>query len=697
LHPKVTILVEMKKIKILVVLLMAAVMANATNDSLVHNLNFNVGGGYHSLIYKPLDGKWKGAFDGLVGFNYQVMFTDSWGLSVGAQLSNNRASAVYNFTVDASSYAHPDMVDGGTYTAEKQYTNWAERQRVMALDIPIQAVYMHAINNKWDLRTALGLDLNFVAQNKYFTYDGQYTMTGYNNGVALDPVPSAGFETRDYGVTGSYNNMLPINVGLSFDLGARYRFVETAGFYFGVYCQYGFVNYLKATNQDMFTVGEEGPVYNGAWNSDRVNAVNPLQVGIKLGFDIYLHKTESAAGKKRRLAREKAIADSIAAAERAKFLADSLAEAERLRQEQLRLERERAERERLAKEDAAERLRKREKFIRDSIAAAIAADSVRLAALQKELDRLANIINLNVHFQQFKSTPILNEKGEQAMKDLSALMKKNPDITLNVIGHTDDVGEEEANIRMGQMRADEFKLVMIAAGIPAKRLVTDSKGESEPIASNATAAGKALNRRIQLKPTAYVSDEAVREAMERMAKAEGMSAEQLDRYLDHAPDTMEIKPLTQVKREELEKNIYVMRKQAVYRGTGTKGSVTLTKIGDEAARIVRSILIAYPHLAIEIIGNTDNTGNSKDNMITGQYKAERFRETLIGMGFPVDRIYCNSNGDKKPIADNATPEGRAKNKRFEVEIIELKNNADKENHQKEDGERMRAIEGVTNR
>jgi len=687
----------MKKITFLVVLLMASVMAKATNDSLAHNLNFSVGGGYHSLLYKPLDGKWKGAFDGMVGFNYQVMFTDSWGLSVGASVMNNRASAVYNYTVDASSYAHPGMIDGAVYTAEKKYTNWAERQRLISVDLPIQAIYQHEFDQRWALRAGLGLDFSFVAQNKYYTYGGQYSMTGYSNGVALNQTPAAGFEIRDYGMTGFYNNVLPINVGLAFDLGARYKFVETAGIYFGVYCQYGFVNYLKATDQDMFTVSDKGSVYNGAWNSNRVNAVNPLQVGVKFGFDINLEKTESCAGKKRRLAREKAIADSIAAAERAKFLADSLAEAERLRQEQLRLERERLERERLAREDAAERLRKREQFIRDSIAAAIAADSVRLAALQKELDRLANIINLNVHFQQFKSTPILNEKGEQAMKDLSALMKKNPDITLNVIGHTDDVGEEEANIRMGQMRADEFKLVMIAAGIPAKRLVTDSKGESEPIASNATAAGKALNRRIQLKPTAYVSDEAVREAMERMAKAEGMSAEQLDKYLDHAPDTMEIKPLSKTKREELTKNIYIMRRQAVYKGTGTKGSVTLTKIGDEAARIVRSILIAYPHLAIEIIGNTDNTGNSAANMITGQYKAERFRETLIGMGFPVDRIYCNSNGDKKPIADNATPEGRAKNKRFEVEVIELKNNEDKAKHMEADGVRMRAIEGITNK
>jgi len=682
----------MKKITILVVLMMTAVMANAINDSLVHNINFNIGGGYHSLIYKPLDGKWKGSLDGMVGFNYQVMFTDSWGLSVGAQVMNNRASAVYNYTVDASNYVHPGMAMGSVYSAQKTYTNWSERQRTVSVDLPIQAIYQYAINQKWALRTGLGLDFSFLAMNKFYTYDGQYSMTAYNGDVALNPVPQAGFEIRDYGITGSYNNVLPINVGLSFDFGARYKFVETSGIYFGIYCQYGFVNYLKASNQDMFTVSDNGPVYNGAWNSDRVSAVNPLQVGVKFGFDINLNKTESSAGRKRRLAREKAIADSIAAAERAKFLADSLAEAERLRQEQLRLERERLERERLAREEAAERLRKREQFIRDSIAAAIAADSARLAALQKELDRLANIINLNVHFQQFKSTPILNEKGEQAMKDLSALMKKNPDITLNVIGHTDDVGEEEANIRMGQMRADEFKLVMIAAGIPAKRLVTDSKGESEPIASNATAAGKALNRRIQLKPTAYVSDEAVREAMERMAKAEGMSAEQLDKYLDHGVDTMEIKPLTKAKREELEKNIYIMRRQAVYRGTSTKGAVTLTKIGDEAARIVRSIMIAYPHLAIEIIGNTDNTGSSADNMITGQYKAERFRETLIGMGFPVDRIYCNSNGDKKPIADNSTSEGRAKNKRFEVEIIELKNNADKEKHVEEDGERMRAIE-----
>jgi len=65
----------------------------------------------------------------------------------------------------------------------------------------------------------------------------------------------------------------------------------------------------------------------------------------------------------------------------------------------------------------------------------------------------------------------------------------------NVVGHTDNEGSSTTNMRLGKGRADFARDYLIKNGIAAAKIITASKGESQPIASNATDAGKAENRR----------------------------------------------------------------------------------------------------------------------------------------------------------------------------------------------------------
>lgn len=66
------------------------------------------------------------------------------------------------------------------------------------------------------------------------------------------------------------------------------------------------------------------------------------------------------------------------------------------------------------------------------------------------------------------------------------------------VGNTDSIGTDAYNMALGQRRAAAVKAYLVSKGIPADRIYTDSKGKSNPIASNATAEGRAQNRRVDL-------------------------------------------------------------------------------------------------------------------------------------------------------------------------------------------------------
>ena len=74
------------------------------------------------------------------------------------------------------------------------------------------------------------------------------------------------------------------------------------------------------------------------------------------------------------------------------------------------------------------------------------------------------------------------------------------DYDVTIIGHTDSKGTNEYNMKLGMRRAESVKAKMIEFGVPASRIVgVESRGEEEPVATNDTAEGRALNRRIEFK------------------------------------------------------------------------------------------------------------------------------------------------------------------------------------------------------
>lgn len=82
--------------------------------------------------------------------------------------------------------------------------------------------------------------------------------------------------------------------------------------------------------------------------------------------------------------------------------------------------------------------------------------------------------------------------------NLATSMKNNPETNIMIIGHTDADGTDTYNQGLSVRRADAVRAYAISQGILAARVTPVGKGESEPIADNTTASGKAQNRRVEI-------------------------------------------------------------------------------------------------------------------------------------------------------------------------------------------------------
>ena len=95
---------------------------------------------------------------------------------------------------------------------------------------------------------------------------------------------------------------------------------------------------------------------------------------------------------------------------------------------------------------------------------------------------------------------------KQGRATLDQLAQKLQAMDLSVvitIGHTDFVGSDVYNQKISKQRAAALRGYFVGKGVDAARIKSEGRGEKEPIASNATAQGRALNRRIEIEVTGY--------------------------------------------------------------------------------------------------------------------------------------------------------------------------------------------------
>ena len=91
---------------------------------------------------------------------------------------------------------------------------------------------------------------------------------------------------------------------------------------------------------------------------------------------------------------------------------------------------------------------------------------------------------------------------------------------------------------------------------------------------------------------------------------------------------------------------------------------TLSALAEKIRDIRLEVVIA--------VGHADWTGTDAYNLRLSRARAEAVKRFLVGQGIEANRIFTEGKGERSPIADNRTREGRAKNRRVEVEAIGTK-------------------------
>ena len=116
--------------------------------------------------------------------------------------------------------------------------------------------------------------------------------------------------------------------------------------------------------------------------------------------------------------------------------------------------------------------------------------------VQRQQNNLSITMKSDVLFDTGSS--LIKPGAQDEIARIADILNRYPQTRVTIEGHTDSIGSESNNMRLSEARATAVGDALAARGVDPGRVTTVGLGESKPIASNATEAGKQLNRRVTL-------------------------------------------------------------------------------------------------------------------------------------------------------------------------------------------------------
>lgn len=108
-------------------------------------------------------------------------------------------------------------------------------------------------------------------------------------------------------------------------------------------------------------------------------------------------------------------------------------------------------------------------------------------------ETIAIVTNINFDFDRDQ----IREDAKPKLATVLNILKENPSIRVRIIGYTDSTGPEQYNLQLSERRAASVRRYLNERGISMTRMSVLGRGEADPLVSNATRAGRAVNRRVE--------------------------------------------------------------------------------------------------------------------------------------------------------------------------------------------------------
>ncbi|HJR15439.1 MAG TPA: OmpA family protein [Gemmatimonadales bacterium] len=272
------------------------------------------------------------------------------------------------------------------------------------------------------------------------------------------------------------------------------------------------VDYIPSPSIELYPAGAAEPDHNVNWN---------IQVGLGFllgGRRAAVAERETPAAPRADTLAMQARQDSLAEAARQDSLrrAQEAAQAEQNRiRDSVRVAEERANARQQALQDSLRRVTQEDSIraaaLRDTLR--LTRDRARIASIRDSLERMALRDSLRllmakpqtrltlrgVNFELGKS--VLLPVSRDILSEVARSLVANPDVRVEVAGHTDSTGSRAVNERLSLARAEAVKEFLVENGVAADRMTVQGYASTQPVASNRTASGRAQNRRVELRRT----------------------------------------------------------------------------------------------------------------------------------------------------------------------------------------------------
>lgn len=278
----------------------------------------------------------------------------------------------------------------------------------------------------------------------------------------------------------------------------------------------------------------------------------------------------------------------------------------------------------------------------DAEAAAAEAKARELAAMSRP-EICADEIGAILEAQSIQFRPgsaDISPESRGVIAAIADVLRSCPGAQLEVAGHTDSQGREETNLALSTKRAEAVKAALEAQDLPLIIFRARGYGAEYPVAENESEAGRRLNRRIEL----TLFEDSPKEAETVATPADGLPSAECAARVDDVLD-----------QDAIEFDV---------------GASAISPGSQPVIAALAETLQQCHGTHFEVGGYTDSLGEAEVNLRISAERAKAVLDALQAEGLP-ETVTLSSRGygAENPIADNSTREGRALNRRIEMQLL----------------------------